>query len=154
MLKLCSICKQNKDYEEFYIRNKGSNSNCQSYCKDCSGKQHVLDIKRLKLEAFNIYGGPVCACCGQNGHISFLALDHVENNGAEERRRLNMESGGYRFYCWLKRNNWPLGYQVLCHTCNVAKQINGGVCPHKFQLADSVTSNTSLSESEDSRRAS
>ena len=39
--------------------------------------------------------------------------------------------GGTKFYRWLKRNNFPEGFQVLCFNCNCGKEINKGVCPHK-----------------------
>jgi len=30
---------------------------------------------------------------------------------------------------WLRKYNYPKGFQVLCHNCNMAKRF--GVCPHK-----------------------
>ena len=31
---------------------------------------------------------------------------------------------------WIKKNNFPKGFQILCHNCNVAKGIYGE-CPHE-----------------------
>lgn len=31
---------------------------------------------------------------------------------------------------WLRRNNYPNGFQVLCHNCNMAKGFYGK-CPHQ-----------------------
>ncbi len=32
---------------------------------------------------------------------------------------------------WLKANNFPPGFQTLCHNCNIGKHRNKGICPHK-----------------------
>ena len=33
-------------------------------------------------------------------------------------------------YIWLKNNNFPEGFQVLCFNCNCGKARNKGICPH------------------------
>jgi hypothetical protein len=38
--------------------------------------------------------------------------------------------GSKYIYSWLIQNNFPGGYQVLCHNCNMAKAFYK-VCPHK-----------------------
>lgn len=82
--------------------------------------------KALKDAAYAAYGGYACNCCGEQT-VEFLNLDHVENNGAVHRR----EIGARSIYQWLKANNYPPGFQVLCANCNQGKRMNGGVCPHK-----------------------
>jgi hypothetical protein len=64
-------------------------------------------------------------CCGEVESV-FLTIDHVQNNGAEQRRRGIYGSGLYK---WLKRMKYPKGYQILCWNCNEAKRILGA-CPH------------------------
>lgn len=71
-----------------------------------------------------------CVCCGQVG-IEFLTIDHINNDGAKQRRELKTARGGASFYRWLRRNGYPGGYQVLCANCNLSKEIGGGVCAHK-----------------------
>lgn len=88
---------------------------------------------KIKLEAINHYGGK-CACCGET-QIAFLQIDHINNDGAEHRREIEKASHGrVPMTLWLKRNNYPDGFQVLCANCNVAKQI-AGTCPHKLAEA-------------------
>lgn len=100
----------------------------------CDTCRHAVSIYRktlrkdLKLEAFQKYGGPVCVCCGET-HELLLTLDHINNDGAEHRRSLGYKKAA--FYEWLRKNNYPPGYQVLCWNCNMGKHLNGGVCPHK-----------------------
>lgn len=89
--------------------------------------------EKRRLACLTHYGGdpPKCACCGES-EIKFLMLDHINNDGNVQRRRLfgeNKSSG--RFYSWLIKNNFPEGYQVLCANCNWGKQMNNGICPHK-----------------------
>lgn len=89
---------------------------------------------RAKLEAFDAYGGRFCACCGEI-EIDFLSLDHVNGRKKEERLDLRKnpkayKSCGYWLYKRLKREGWPLGFQVLCMNCNWGKRICG-ICPHK-----------------------
>jgi hypothetical protein len=96
--------------------------------------------ERFRHEVLTRYGGdpPRCACC-RTHEIVFLTLDHVNGDGASERRLAAAERGidgrgfaGIRFYRWLKRNGWPDGYQVLCWNCNTAKH-RLGVCPHRLR---------------------
>jgi hypothetical protein len=97
-------------------------------CKVCRSKRNSNN-REFKLEAFAAYGGS-CRCCGESEEL-FLTLDHVENNGAEERRKLGSKGRGPTFYRYLKRLNFPPGYQVLCANCNMGKYLNKGTCPHK-----------------------
>jgi len=76
-----------------------------------------------RLEVLKAYSGekPKCACCGEE-HIEFLTVDHI--NG-----RKDVPETGQRLYRWLKINNYPEGFQVLCMNCNYAKGKFGN-CPH------------------------
>ena len=42
-------------------------------------------------------------------------------------------------YEWIKRNNYPDGFQVLCWNCNSGKGANGGICPHERQAEPTST---------------
>ena len=82
---------------------------------------------RLRLETFDAYGGAICKCCGETER-HFLTIDHLNNDGAKERREMN-NRGGYAFYAKLRTRGFPSGYQVLCFNCNMAKG-HHGICPH------------------------
>lgn len=91
--------------------------------------------QRLRHEAIMAYGGYECACCGETEPL-FLSIDHVNNDGAEHRRQLgkfngNGKGAGSQTMKWLKDNNYPDGFQVLCMNCNHGKARNNGICPHK-----------------------
>jgi hypothetical protein len=92
-------------------------------------KEKRLGIK-LKKECFQYYGN-MCKCCGET-IFQFLTLDHEDGNGNNHRRKLFKHNvGGVHMYRWLKKNNFPKGYSLLCMNCNWAKRY-GGICPHKF----------------------
>lgn len=84
----------------------------------------------LKAEVFNAYGNQ-CACCGE-AEVTFLALDHVNGDGAEHRRSLAAGYAGrtYQVYLDVKRQGFPPTYQLLCNNCNIAKH-RLGECPHQ-----------------------
>jgi len=83
----------------------------------------------LRAETLAAYGGK-CKCCGET-EIAFLAIDHVENDGAAHRKEVGK---GYAIYRWLKERGFPQqGFQILCANCNYAKW-SQKVCPHEKQL--------------------
>jgi len=148
---LCFKCKKNKRHRDFtyckecwneYKRKyylKNSKKHKDAVVKSRKKKPEVYEAIRkrhnlkLKTEVLLHYGkGKLeCACCGEK-EIKFLTIDHIDNDGAEERRKLGMGKGGREFYCYLRKNNYPKkNYQVLCLNCNRAKY-DYGICPHQL----------------------
>ena len=80
-------------------------------------------------------GKPKCNCCGEKTSLDFLVIDHVagrkDKKGNVDKRR------GDSMYRYLRKNNYPKGYQVLCHNCNFAKFVYT-VCPHKTKRKSTV----------------
>jgi hypothetical protein len=110
--KRCNICCD--DRNEWYA--------------DSNYKQRHADIRaEEKTIVFNHYENK-CNCCDEN-ILCFLAIDHIDGGSNEHRK--NIGKAGSGFYKWLITNNFPEGFQVLCHNCNMGKHLNGGVCPHK-----------------------
>ena len=87
---------------------------------------------RIRREVYAAYG-TICARCGE-AETKFLSIDHINNDGAEERRSGKYGSSGSAFYLWLRKNSFPAGYQVLCMNCQVGKHRNNGVCPHQCKV--------------------
>jgi hypothetical protein len=71
---------------------------------------------RLKMKVFDVYGAK-CAWCGFSD-IRALTLDHVNNDGAKDRKE-NGERGVYLKS--LKPENRHL-YQTLCMNCQFIKR--------------------------------
>ena len=86
---------------------------------------------QIREEVINFYSNndPKCACCGEK-EFAFLSIDHIHNDGAKDR---NTRGTGSNLYRSLKRENFPRGFQILCHNCNMAKGFYGQ-CPHSIYL--------------------
>jgi hypothetical protein len=102
--------------------------------RQLSRERHFKD----KVAAFEAYGGPVCKCCGET-ELEFLSIDHINGDGAAHRKEMAKNSNssphaycGYHLHTWLRLNNYPPGFQVLCMNCNFAKG-HFGECPHQRQ---------------------
>ena len=82
-------------------------------------KNRRREFKRLVLERY----GNVYTLCNFSD-IRALQIDHINNNGAEERKSLGGQNvSGWRFYEYLIKNGLPDGYQTLCANCNMIKQL-------------------------------
>ena len=96
---------------------------CREKCLAASANTR----QRYRDDAFSAYGGYSCACCGET-NPKFLTIDHISNATREERKH---QKTGWLFYRWVKKQGYPLGYQVLCYNCNLGRARNQGICPHK-----------------------
>lgn len=94
--------------------------------------QERLRAFQDKITAFYIVskGDISCACCGLRD-LDFLTIDHINNDGATERKKNGETRGGRILYKRLIKNNFEsMGkYQLLCFNCNCAKGFYG-CCPH------------------------
>ena len=91
--------------------------------------------QRLKDRCYEAYGGYICRCCGETEPV-FLVIDHVNDDGGKHRKEIGVGTRG--LYFWLVKNNFPPGFQILCHNCNIAKSRGG--CPHQIKLEQMVAS--------------
>ena len=114
---ICRVCRRAK-LKRYVARNP---EKWKAYIK-----QHCA-ARRLRALTHYSGGAPLCKCCGEP-ELSFLVFDHINNGGTAHRRLIG--KSGTRFVDWLIQNNFPDGYQVLCHNCNWGKRLNP-VCPHK-----------------------
>lgn len=136
---LCQSCidKRSKVSSEHYARRKAA-----GLCRFCESEPAVpggslcqyhrekySDYRlQIKLEVLDAYGGPFCALCGADD-FNVLEIDHIEGGGRKHLREIGLQSSGYSFYLWLRRNEYPEGFRVLCPTCNKAahyEKIGGG----------------------------
>lgn len=84
--------------------------------------------RRMAALSYYSNGDIKCACC-EDGHIEFLVIDHI--NGGGRKHRAEIGDGGQSIFSWLKKNNYPQGYRVLCHNCNSSLG-HYGYCPHEL----------------------
>lgn len=117
---LCVRCGRQKQKSDLLA--------CFSCAERARNERKRFD-KKVKLEVFNAYGAMVCACCGER-RVEFLTIDHIEGCGREHRKTLRFS--GSQFYRWLRKNNYPQGFQILCYNCNCAKG-HSRYCPHEWE---------------------
>ena len=96
--------------------------------------EYIRNLRRRainKFEVINHYtiGKLVCACCGESYY--FLTVDHIDGLGEQHRREIGAQ-GSNSIYIYLRRGNFPPGFQILCYNCNFARHYFGGICPHQF----------------------
>ncbi len=80
-----------------------------------------------------------CNCCGENSHVDFLAIDHIAGKNQMDSEPKLIKLGyssklkGKGLINWIMENNYPKGFQILCHNCNVAKGLigNNNICTHE-----------------------
>jgi len=84
-------------------------------------------LKNDILTHYSKHDFPECVCCGEKSNLIFLTIDHIKG-----RKDVNHKKrfAGKELYHFLKKNNYPVGYQTLCHNCNSAKS-DSGMCPHQ-----------------------
>jgi hypothetical protein len=73
------------------------------------------------------FGSMRCAACGFNDMRS-LSIDHIAGGGRKHLREIKGS-----LYSWLKRNNYPLGFQVLCMNCQYVKRVQYQECKGRPQ---------------------
>lgn len=106
--------EENKDQRNEQRRNRYAATREKALASQLQYRQGI------RAQVFDHYGWQ-CACCGST---VALQIDHVAGNGTQHRRELfgsTRGASGTSFYAWLIRNDFPEGYQTLCHPCNASK---------------------------------
>ncbi len=118
-----SITQQNREKHARYVAK--NLEKVQAYQKKWF-QDHVEEkrewerrrLRELRVEVIRHYGGK-CAFCG-DANINHLSIDHMNNDGAKHRKEKGFNNSR-KIYTWLRKNNYPDGFQVLCHTHNLEK---------------------------------
>lgn len=129
--RVCRTCNRKTEALRVDAKPGGKKAwNQHRYQRDregCSRRAKAANLA-VRLEVLSHYGG-YCVCCGES-HEKFLTLDHINQDGAAQRKATNTY-GGCVFYYWVKRNGFPDDLRILCYNCNLATYRNGGICPHE-----------------------
>ncbi len=139
--------KKKKEYSDEYYARPETIKKKQTYRDDPKNKlrakiyhakpevKAILKIARdeNRLKVLQYYSQllsksntPCCNCCGINSHIKFLAIDHIagkrQMDTEPELKKLKYTSElGGGLVDWIIKNNFPKGFQILCHSCNHSK---------------------------------
>lgn len=149
----CSNCKEKKyTRRRETTRKRQENQECilcgnpiihedvGSVCRVCLDRNNQRRYE-LKVGVFKHYG-LVCNICGEH-RIEFLCIDHIEGGGNEHRRILGNGGFGDVIYRWLKKNNYPEGFQLLCYNCNI-KKFRGTQSPEESSNRHPIVEDTKV----------
>ena len=98
-------------------------------------KKKVNGNSDLKDEVFMYYTArydssaekPHCNCKGcSESYLELLSIDHMKKRTKKD------DLSGESLYKYLKENDFPDGYQILCFNCNFGKGLYGE-CPHLWR---------------------
>jgi hypothetical protein len=153
--RLCKACGKTKKLIEFH-KDRHHPYGVRTQCKECvksiqSGKavltakseydkQRYAQIHEHRLNQCKVYQqqkrkvvldhyGHRCACCGEK-RFEFLAVDHINGGGGKHRKQIHRS-----IESWLIKNNFPDGFRLLCHNCNMSLG-RYGYCPHQTETTD------------------
>jgi len=75
--------------------------------------------EKVKREVISHYSQDKSCCqkCGLND-MRALTIDHIEGGGNRHKKEIKKT---YIYY-WLREHNYPIGYQVLCMSCQFIKR--------------------------------
>src|ERR1039458_3831552 len=113
---------KNEDFRKAYDRKRHKdNPRGKKKDRDVSRKRR-LETKIKVLSHYGVNHAPQCCWPGCNvNDVDVLCIDHVNDDGAEQRRRLGVK--GNIWYEYLVREKYPEGYQTLCANHNLKKEI-------------------------------
>jgi len=152
--------KKYRERPEVKVREKARSSRPENMVKANASKRkyrerpevkvkiskHAKEKKdKEKLEVYSHYSKihsnsdiPLCRCCGLTSHIEFLSLDHITGKKVMDSELELVELGyssNFKIHVllnWIIKNNFPKGFQILCHNCNFAKgHSKDNKCPHE-----------------------
>jgi len=129
---MCSKCNK-----AFDIKLKRKHSRI---CLDCYQNEYKKTYLKLKNDILSYYSNNKVCCnkCGKTD-INILSIDHINGGGRKQYKTIGINmKGGISFYRWLKKNNYPNGYQVLCMGCQFIKRYEENECgkrssTHKYK---------------------
>ena len=111
---------------DYACNNRYQSSDKGKAKRNCLARQAGRAMKIRVLTHYG-HGKLTCVMCGES-RIDCLSLDHINNNGYEHRKGTG---NGQKFYRWIIKNDFPLGYQTLCMNCQWIKRAQN--IQHKFQ---------------------
>lgn len=120
-IKYCNLCKAILN-DINWKQNSNSDGYSRFACDQCQYDRTNGYRRTRRLKLLNEYGNK-CNCCGYDTDLRALDIDHVFNDGAEERKTVK------DIVIHITNLNFPKDrYQLLCRNCNKIKHFNKGIC--------------------------
>lgn len=119
-MKRCPKCDTDKPIAEFYAKPE-RHDGLSGWCIPCENQAGKDSARRLYLKVVEHLGG-ACAHCGYDVPGPALQIDHVNGDGATERKA----NAGWRKMLHAALIDEDGRYQLLCANCNQIKRMENG----------------------------
>lgn len=132
--KSCSLTRSKawkiKHREEYYDYMKAYNRNYKDKFRKEINEEQMTEYWKVKTEVIAHYSNGTMSCYGwhegnwDNGcpfncsDMRCLSIDHIKGGGTQHSKTIKTN-----LYKWLKGNDYPNGFQVLCMNCQFIKRI-------------------------------
>lgn len=129
---LCHNCNHKKSLTERSGRRVTCTACADESCRMCRERaaartRAARTLRERRAEVLSALGGD-CRCCGIKD-TDCLAIDHINEDGAEHRREIGLSSMRL-IKAVMESGPDHTRFQILCHNCNFAKSHQSGGCPH------------------------
>ena len=128
IVRIRRLCRNyySKNKNRILVKNEQwRRRNLQKWSKMTSENHQRLRLDTMKHYSPNL----VCQKCGF-GDIRALSFDHIKGGGNKQSK--NTGRGSYNLCRWLKKKDYPKGYQILCMNCNFIKAHENMEYCHKY----------------------
>jgi|SRR5271157_986637 len=111
------------------VKDKRNEESRSFYAKTSSvyRKQTRERMAALKLEVLTYYSPDhILGCCWESCAVTdldMLSLDHINNDGAEHRRKVGKNKTGEKMYRLVKQEGFPESFQTLCMNHQTKKKL-------------------------------
>lgn len=117
-----SICTKHPELKGVRLSSNGTCVYCHRDRSAARQKRNgypimARQIEKLADEVRKHYGDK-CERCGDSDPDT-LTVDHIDQKGAEHKSSSGKRYSGTGLHRWLRKNNYPPGFRVLCIRCNV-----------------------------------
>lgn len=113
-----------KRYSEDHVYREKKKRERREYKIENPNKASNLSFKR-KCRVLKNYGkGKEALCCWKACTVvdpDMLSLDHINNDGAQDRK---LRGSGDNLYRKIEQENFPVGFQTLCYNHQWKKEIS------------------------------
>jgi len=117
--KYCDDCVlyRSREYGRLRMRERWKNPEDRKLL--CESTRKAAAKLRLDVLMYYSKGKLRCMCSGcRTTYFGFLQLDHIKGDGHSHLGKNGRRLSSCALFNFLKKNNYPKGYQVLCNNCN------------------------------------
>lgn len=105
--------KKHKQHMELYYKN---HEKYRVRANKCAKKYRETN-KEIVINHYS-KGKNCCELCEETNK-DVLSIDHIDGGGRKHSKEINRNN----LYVWLRKNNFPMGFRILCMNCQFKERI-------------------------------